>query len=123
LTRRASTPERSLHHSSEAMLMFSLWLPNRFQSQKHGFGNFMNRYAKRKELTLHIPNAGGEPRAIAAARHERRLLGVGSTAMFGWGYSGGLLGGCPSPRDAVPLVVLPEAPATLPHPCALHQPT
>jgi hypothetical protein len=81
------------------------------------------RRAARRSSPTETPNAGGEPRAIAAARHERRLLGVGSTAMFGWGYSGGLLGGCPSPRDAVPLIVLPEAPATLPHPCALHQPT
>ena len=28
------------------------------------------------------PNARGEPRPRAAARHERRLLGVGSSAMF-----------------------------------------
>ena len=31
-----------------------------------------------------IPNARGEPRPMAAARHERRLLGVGSSAWFGW---------------------------------------
>jgi len=30
------------------------------------------------------PNARGEPRPIAAATQERRLLGVGSTAMLGW---------------------------------------
>jgi len=30
-----------------------------------------------------VPNARGEPRPAAAARHERRLLGVGSSAMFG----------------------------------------
>ncbi len=29
------------------------------------------------------PNAGGEPRPRAVARHERRLLGVGSSAWFG----------------------------------------
>jgi hypothetical protein len=29
------------------------------------------------------PNAGGEPRPRAGARHERRLLGVGSSAWFG----------------------------------------
>jgi hypothetical protein len=29
------------------------------------------------------PNAGGEPRAMAGARYERRLLGVGSSARFG----------------------------------------
>jgi len=28
------------------------------------------------------PNARGEPRPIAEATQERRLLGVGSTAMF-----------------------------------------
>jgi hypothetical protein len=32
------------------------------------------------ELT---PNARGEPRPRAGARHERRLLGVGSSAWFG----------------------------------------
>jgi hypothetical protein len=53
--------------------MFSLWLPNRFQSQKHGFGNFMNRYAKRKELTLHIPNARFQPPLEAGATEERTL--------------------------------------------------
>jgi len=29
------------------------------------------------------PNAGGEPRPIAAATQERRLLGVGSSARLG----------------------------------------
>ena len=32
-------------------------------------------------------NAGGEPRPIAGATQERRLLGVGSSAWFGWGYA------------------------------------
>src|SRR5712691_2411733 len=31
------------------------------------------------------PNARAEPRPMAAATQERRLLGVGSTAMFGVG--------------------------------------
>jgi hypothetical protein len=31
------------------------------------------------------PNASGEPRPIAEATQERKLLGVGSTAMFGAG--------------------------------------
>jgi hypothetical protein len=30
-----------------------------------------------------LPNAGGEPRPMAGARDERRLLGVGSSAWFG----------------------------------------
>jgi hypothetical protein len=29
-----------------------------------------------------LPNAGGEPRQMAEATQERKLLGVGSTAMF-----------------------------------------
>jgi len=29
------------------------------------------------------PNASGEARPAAGARHERRLLGVGSSAWFG----------------------------------------
>jgi hypothetical protein len=29
------------------------------------------------------PNAGDEPRPMAEATQERRLLGVGSTALFG----------------------------------------
>jgi hypothetical protein len=28
-------------------------------------------------------NPGGEPRPLSGARHERKLFGVGSTAMFG----------------------------------------
>jgi hypothetical protein len=32
---------------------------------------------------LLAPNARGEPRPMAAATQERKLLGVGSTAMFG----------------------------------------
>jgi hypothetical protein len=67
--------------------------------------------------TIAPPNARGEPRPIARARDEWRLLGVGSTARLGWGHSGGLPGGCPPPRDAVILVVLPEVPATLLHQC------
>jgi hypothetical protein len=34
------------------------------------------------DIGSHI-NAGGEPRPMAGARHERRLLGVGSTAELG----------------------------------------
>ena len=30
-----------------------------------------------------LPNAGGEPRPMAEATQERKLLGVGSTAWFG----------------------------------------
>ena len=30
-----------------------------------------------------LPNAGGEPRPIAGATQERKLLGVGSTAKLG----------------------------------------
>src|SRR5262245_61513490 len=61
-------------------------------------------------------NAGGEPRPMAGARHEWRLLGVGSTAMLGWRRSGGLPGGCPPPRHAVTLVGLPDTPTTPPRP-------
>ena len=32
---------------------------------------------------LERPNAGGEPRPIAEATQERKLLGVGSSAWFG----------------------------------------
>ena len=42
------------------------------------------------------PNAGGEPRPRAGARHERRLLGVGSSAGLGWGYPVGLEWSTPS---------------------------
>src|SRR5712691_1186998 len=49
----------------------------------------------------------------AGATQERRLLAVRCSAGLGWGRSGGLPGGCPPPRDAVTLVVLLEAPATL----------
>jgi hypothetical protein len=41
------------------------------------------------------PNARGEPRARAGARHERRLLRVGSTALFGPAT-------VPGPRKTVP---------------------
>jgi hypothetical protein len=34
-------------------------------------------------LTFMTPNARGEPRPAAGARHERRLLGVGSSAWLG----------------------------------------
>jgi hypothetical protein len=74
--------------------------------------NFVNRLSIQEK-----PNAGRQARLEAAATEELGLLGVGSTARLGWGHSGGLLGGCPSPRDAVPPLVLPEAPATLLHPC------
>lgn len=37
------------------------------------------------EETVLQPNASGEPRPIAEATQERKLLGVGSTAMFGAG--------------------------------------
>jgi len=36
---------------------------------------------------LGLPNAGGEPRPMAEATQERRLLGVGSTALLGQGMS------------------------------------
>src|SRR5215471_17133062 len=66
-----------------------------------------------------MPNAGGEPRARAAARHERRLLRVGVSAMFGWGCSIGPQIGCPLPSDAETMVGLPEATTTpAPMPCA-----
>jgi hypothetical protein len=64
-------------------MMFSLWLPNRFQSLKHRCRTFMNRYAKRKELTLHIPNARRQARRRAGARHERTLFAIVSTPWFG----------------------------------------
>jgi len=43
------------------------------------------------------PNARGEPRPMAGATQERKLLGVGSTAWFGKE--------CHPPRDADPMVV------------------
>src|SRR2546425_8910070 len=40
-------------------------------------------------LLLHadvkLPNAAAQPRPIAGATQERKLLGVGSSAWFGWG--------------------------------------
>jgi hypothetical protein len=68
---------------------------------------------------LWTPNARLEPLPEAGA--ERTLKAVGSRRSLGWGHSGGLPGGYPPPRDAVPLVVLLEATATLLK--ALHQPT
>jgi hypothetical protein len=64
-------------------MMFSIWLRNRFQSLKHRCRTFMNRYAKRKELTLHIPNATRQARLKAGARDERALEAVACTRLFG----------------------------------------
>src|SRR5215475_2951186 len=47
-----------------------------------------DHYCWRTSFPLRVelmPNAGGEPRARAAARHERRLLRVGSSAWLGAG--------------------------------------
>jgi len=37
-------------------------------------------------LIILEPNARGEPRPEAEARHERKLEGVGSSALFGAGF-------------------------------------
>lgn len=41
-----------------------------------------------------MPNARGEPRPIAEARHERTLSGVGSSARLGEGFGAVLYGKC-----------------------------
>jgi hypothetical protein len=48
----------------------------------------MNRYAKRKELTLHIPNAGAHLLPEAEARNERRLEAVRCSAWLGAARTG-----------------------------------
>jgi hypothetical protein len=44
-------------------MMFSIWLPNRFQSLKHRCKTFMKKYAKRKALTRHPTNDHASPGA------------------------------------------------------------
>src|SRR5262249_5328067 len=41
------------------------------------------RSHSRDDVSMEQPNAGGEPRAMAGATQERRLLCIGSTAWFG----------------------------------------
>src|SRR5713101_8452116 len=45
--------------------------------------SFISMSIDRNTATVQKPNARGEPRPRAGARHERRLLGVGSSAWFG----------------------------------------
>jgi hypothetical protein len=54
-------------------------IPDLFSENVHELGRALfNFYSS--DLA---PNAGGEPRPIAGATQERKLLGVGSTAWFG----------------------------------------
>ena len=72
--------------SSDDLRTVSVWTMN---PTKPAIGTATKRTIAHTSLKVSIatpvlmPNAGGEPRPIAGATQERKLLGVGSSAWFG----------------------------------------
>jgi hypothetical protein len=110
---RVPRPAPSFHAASRPHLTVTPWrFPGPSAPRIPGQGTCTPKHDR-----MHGTHACGEPPPEAEARHERTLEGVGSRPGLGWGHSDRLPRGCPPPRDAVTLVVLPEAPATLLHQC------